>query len=114
MICFAINSEDSMENVRTKWIQEIHQFRSSPDTPILLVGTKIDLRQSVKDPAARKNLSSGIHGHALAKEVGADKYLECSALSQENVTLVFEEVARLALWPRPKPGTSCRDFCAIL
>ena len=110
MICFAIDSKDSLDNVRCKWIQEIHRFRSDSKTPILLVGTKMDLRDS-SDPETKKQLSSGIHGHALAKEVGADKYLECSALSQKNVTLVFEEVARAALFPKVKEKPKA---CALM
>ena len=102
VICFSIDSKDSLDNVRSKWIEEIHRFRSDSATPILLVGTKIDLRDTITDPEKRKTLSSGIHGHALAKEVGADKYLECSALTQKNVTGIFEEVARAALFPKVK------------
>jgi GTPase SAR1 family protein len=112
VICFAIDSKDSLDNVRTKWITEVHKFRSDPRTPILLVGTKIDLRDSA-DPKIRDKLSTGIHGHALAKEIGADKYLECSALSQKNVTNVFEEVARAVLWPKLKEKPS-HCLCVLI
>jgi Ras-related C3 botulinum toxin substrate 1 len=42
LICFSLVDPDSFANVRTKWYREIrHQC---PNTPIILVGTKEDLR----------------------------------------------------------------------
>ncbi|CAJ0610226.1 unnamed protein product [Cylicocyclus nassatus] len=42
VLCFSIVSPVSFDNVATKWIPEIRQH--CPDAPILLVGTKLDLR----------------------------------------------------------------------
>ncbi len=63
---------------------------------MLLVGTKSDLRE---DKARSSSLVSSIHGHALAREIGAAKYLECSAAKQDNLTTIFEEAVRTALNP---------------
>ena len=38
----------------------------------------------------------------MAKSLGAIKYLECSALTQEGLTNVFEEAVRVALGLSPK------------
>ena len=126
MICFAVDSSASLENVREMWISEVRQHL--PDTPILLVGTKVDIRTaqqansknptpcpspqisktnktSPKTPTKEKppktpnkEFSSPIHGHALAEAIGAEKYVECSAFTQENLAGVFEDVARDELY----------------
>ena len=41
-------------------------------------------------------------GVAMAKSLGAAKYLECSALTEEGLTNVFEEAVRVALGLSPK------------
>jgi len=42
VICFSVTSISSFENIRDKWYPEVHHLR--PQVPIILVGTKIDLR----------------------------------------------------------------------
>lgn len=42
LICFAIDSPDSLDNVQEKWIAEVLHF--CPNLPIILVGCKKDLR----------------------------------------------------------------------
>ncbi|KAE9382153.1 ras-domain-containing protein [Stipitochalara longipes BDJ] len=46
LICFAIDSPDSFDNVQEKWISEVLHF--CPRLPIILVGTKKDLRNDPK------------------------------------------------------------------
>eukprot|EP01121_Diplochlamys_sp_Union-15-3_P007140 TRINITY_DN1794_c0_g1_i3.p1 TRINITY_DN1794_c0_g1~~TRINITY_DN1794_c0_g1_i3.p1 ORF type:complete len:220 (-),score=46.69 TRINITY_DN1794_c0_g1_i3:13-672(-) len=96
LICFSIHNVDSWKNVKTKWWQEVKD--KSPGVPIILVGTKSDLRDNAE---AQKNLKEkpvskedGIH---LAKEISAVKYLECSALTQDGLAQVFEEAVRIAM-----------------
>ena len=36
------------------------------------------------------------------KEMGARRYIECSALTQQGVTNVFEEAVKVALEPPPR------------
>ena len=74
-----------------------------PNTPIVLVGTKVDLRDD-KDTVQKlkeKNLSP-IHntdGQKMQKEIGAVKYVECSALTQKGLNTVFDEAVRAVLRP---------------
>merc|ERR1712048_918357 len=85
LVCFSVISSASFENVKTKWVPEIQHH--APGVPILLVGTKSDLR---KDEATMSTITArgtSLVGtdaaNGMAKEVNAVKYLECSALTQE-------------------------------
>jgi len=51
-------------------------------------------------------------GLAMAKEIGAVKYLECSALTQKGLKTVFDEAIRAVLCPKPKPQRSKK--CQLL
>ena len=52
LICFAIDSPDSLENIPEKWVPEVRHF--CPNVPIILVGNKKDLRN---DDATRRFVS---------------------------------------------------------
>merc|ERR1719273_45595 len=99
LVCFAVIASSSLNNVKMKWIPEITQH--APDVPIILVGTKSDLRndQEMQSELSRKGLKcvSAQEAQAMANEVGAVKYLECSALTQEGLKVVFDEAIRAAL-----------------
>ena len=42
LVCYSVASRKSFENVETRWLPEVSHH--CPKTPIILVGTKIDLR----------------------------------------------------------------------
>jgi len=94
----------SFENVRQKWAPEITHF--CPNAPIVLVGTKIDLRDtaetSLRLAPTRDKFVSYEQGLALAKDIGAARYQECSALTQKGLRIVFDEAVRLAMTPITK------------
>ena len=48
----------------------------------------------------------------MAKDVGAVKYLECSALTQKGLKTVFDEAIRAVLCPVPKINKKKR--CKVL
>uniref|UniRef100_A0A8V0YHK2 small monomeric GTPase n=37 Tax=Neognathae TaxID=8825 RepID=A0A8V0YHK2_CHICK len=103
LICFSLVSPASYENVRAKWFPEVRHH--CPSTPIILVGTKLDLRDD-KDTIEKlkeKKLSPITYpqGLALAKEIDSVKYLECSALTQRGLKTVFDEAIRAVLCPQP-------------
>ncbi|CAI5675362.1 ras-related C3 botulinum toxin substrate 1-like [Oreochromis niloticus] len=117
LICFSLVSPASFENVRHKWIREVrHHCRN---TPIILVGTKMDLRDDKdaleKHKKEKKTNLSPINyadGLALSKEIGSVKYLECSALTQRGVKTLFDEAIRIAL--SPPPITKKTKKCSLL
>ncbi|KAI1825683.1 Rho type small GTPase [Xylaria intraflava] len=111
LICFAIDSPDSLDNVQEKWISEVLHFCQG--LPIILVGCKKDLRYDPKTIEELRKTSqkpvSPEEGEDIRKKIGAYKYLECSAKTNEGVKEVFEHATRAALLSRsrPKKGPRC-------
>jgi cell division control protein 42 len=97
LVCFSVTSPASFENVKEKWFPEVHHH--CPGVPCLVVGTQIDLRDDPRlvDKLARQKQKpiTKEQGIRMAGELGAVKYVECSALTQEHLKLVFDEVSRV-------------------
>jgi len=105
LLCFSVISPSSFRNIETKWCPEIRQH--APGVSFILVGCKVSLRD---DPEHIHRLAgeglepiSEESGKALAKELGARKYLECDALTQQGLKNVFHEAIRCALTPQENP-----------
>ncbi|TRY72408.1 hypothetical protein TCAL_03966 [Tigriopus californicus] len=101
LICFATNDIRSFHNVN-KWANEVHHH--CPDTPIILVGTKIDLRETNfkgtwskrrKQRDTSQEFVSESQGKNMATEIGATMYLEASAKTQEGLNTIFDEAVRV-------------------
>uniref|UniRef100_A0A3Q3IZQ7 Uncharacterized protein n=1 Tax=Monopterus albus TaxID=43700 RepID=A0A3Q3IZQ7_MONAL len=99
IICFSIPSPTSYENVKHKWLPEVKLH--CPNVPILLVGTKSDLRgdQRVLEKLKEQNLIpvTWQQGTMMAKQIKAVKYLECAAINQDGLNEVFEEAVHTFL-----------------
>ncbi|KAI6001033.1 P-loop containing nucleoside triphosphate hydrolase protein [Pisolithus orientalis] len=127
MICFSVDNPVSLENVETKWIEEIVEH--CPGVKLILVGeflafVRMSSWEMLKPPAALKcdlrddrNVAErlarhGLHsvqyeeGLAVARRIRASRYLECSSKHNRGVSEVFHEAARLSLSTRPK-GSGC-------
>ncbi|XP_060583308.1 ras-related protein ced-10-like [Ruditapes philippinarum] len=92
LVCFSLDSKDSYDNVTQQWHPEIRHH--CKDTPIILVGTKKDLRDSREEDEKSRKLITLTEGRSLAQQIKAVKYVECSAKSGENIKFVFDEVIR--------------------
>jgi Ras-related C3 botulinum toxin substrate 1 len=99
LVGFSVISRSSYNNISEKWIPELNHY--CPNTPKVLVGTKIDLRDN-REVIAR--LSERGHspltfedGVRLAREIGAVKYVECSSLTQRGLKECFDTLARTAV-----------------
>ncbi|KAL0579716.1 RHO4 protein [Marasmius crinis-equi] len=90
LIVFSIDFPTSLANVQDKWYPEVAHFCEG--TPLILVGTKIDLRGDEQTKrmlgAQGQRTVSAQQGAAIAKEIGA-KYIECSAKTGQGVRDVF-------------------------
>jgi len=79
-----------------QWFPEIEHH--APGVPIILVGTKLDLRDNdeIRKQLGQKRMAPIQYDQALqmSKEIKAVKYIECSALTQRNLKSVFDEAIR--------------------
>ncbi|KAI5301392.1 Rho GTPase [Ascosphaera pollenicola] len=124
MLCYSVDSPESLENIEYKWVNEIADH--CPNAKIVLVALKCDLREEIDEkddsntsteatpmmsPEASSHLTttptqSGVdasrivsynQGLDMAKKISALRYLECSAKRNRGVKEAFTEAARVAL-----------------
>ncbi|XP_062097087.1 rac-like GTP-binding protein 5 isoform X1 [Humulus lupulus] len=114
LLAFSLISRPSYENISKKWIPELRHY--APSVPIILVGTKLDLRedeQFLRDYPGAHTISTQ-QGEDLKKQIGATAYLECSSKTQENVKGVFDAAIKLAMHPpKSKKHKSNRKGCSV-
>ncbi|KAF1882661.1 hypothetical protein Lal_00002841 [Lupinus albus] len=98
LLAFSLLSKASYENISKKWIPELRHY--APTVPIVLVGTKLDLREDrqylIDHPGATPITTAQAK---LKKAIGAAVYLECSSKTQQNVKAVFDAAIKVVLQP---------------
>lgn len=113
LICYSVVNPASYENVKQKWYPEVHHHASG--VPIILIGTKIDLRDepSVVEKLQEKGqrVLTDADGEELRKKVKAVKYCECSAKTQQGVKNVFDECIRAVLFGVKPVKKEKRGMC---
>lgn len=101
------------------WLHEFHYphqvSHHCPGVPILLVGTKSDLRNDSDTQRKLKEQNqtpvSHHQGTALSRHIQALRYMECSALNQDGIKDVFSEAVRVFLNPQP---AATKRSCVLL
>src|SRR5699024_240961 len=105
-----------LENVFVKWAPEIRHHCS--EVPIILVGTKIDLREDHDTLAQLAQIGQAPirkeQGIKMANKIKAVNYLECSALTQQGVKNVFEETVRCVICPRQHLKKANNNKCHVM
>lgn len=95
-ICFDVTNSDSFRYVESHWIKEVKLH--APHAPVILVGTKADLRGSGAS-VTQKEINQQM------KAIGAVTYYECSAKNLSGVATVFDKlIARGAKYEMEKRG----------
>jgi len=114
LICFSVVNPTSYENVTAKWYPELMHF--CPGEPIILVGTKMDLREESstieKLKAAGQTAVTQQKGDELSKKIKAICYMECSAKTQQGLKEVFDEAVKAVLFSSKKGKR--RGGCVLL
>jgi len=109
VVCFSVVDSITYANVKVRWVPELKHY--SPGTPLLLVGTKEDLRGTVSGIEGREEVSYE-EGKQLKNEIKAVSYLECSAITKNGIKAVFDTAVRvcegmLSGPVRPKSEKKC-------
>ena len=82
MLCFSVDSPDSLENVESKWVGEIAE--NCPGVKLVLVALKCDLREMKKEEdeeaaqegeGAKRQMVDYKQGLAVAEKIKALRYL---------------------------------------
>jgi len=117
LLCFSLVNSTSFKNVKIKWLREVRHH--CPNAKLILVGTKLDARED-KDIVAKLQ-DQGLkavetpEGEALGKEIGAIRYMECSALTQKGLKSVFDEAIKAILRPKKGPPPKKKnEGCMLL
>ena len=76
LLAFNLDNEHALET-KDRWLSELHHF--NPETPILLVGTKSDLREEDQSGISQKR------GEEMAVKMGCVSYVETSSLSGQGI-----------------------------
>ena len=108
-LCFSIADKESLHNVEGKWYKEAKQCSAGP--PIVLVGTKLDLRDTEAAGQRPAKLVAHKEAKKLSRKLGAVKYIECSALKQRGYMEVLNEAVRAVI---AKPTKKGKSKCALL
>ncbi|KAM0967629.1 hypothetical protein FF1_016139 [Malus domestica] len=115
ILAFSLISKASYENVAKKWIPELRHY--APGVPIILVGTKLDLRDDKQffiDHSGAVPITTD-QGEELKKLIGAPAYIECSSKTQQNVKAVFDAAIKVVLQPpKQKKKRKGQRACYIL
>ena len=99
VICFSLVHPSSFESVRVKWAPEVKHY--CPKVPIILVGTKLEKREDKAEIEKLRKVGlkpvTYVEGLQLQEEIGAVKYHECSAKTQEGLREVFDDAVRVGI-----------------
>ncbi|KAK2037887.1 ras family protein [Colletotrichum somersetense] len=103
MLCYSVDSKDSLENVESKWVGEIAD--NCPGVKLVLVALKCDLREADNEEEEgtegqqreKRPMINYEQGLEVARRINALRYLECSAMRNRGVNEAFTEAARVAL-----------------
>lgn len=111
--CFSVTNPNSFKNVYTKWYPELHHH--APHVPIILVGTKVDERDTgiLLKKKTKAKLISHSQGMDLRRQINAAKYIECSSVTRKGLKQVFDEAVLVAVNPTKSRKKSKRK-CTII
>ena len=113
-MAFSVVNPESFENIKTKWLPEIHKFY--PDAPIMWLGLKSDLRNN-EDVMTKLRSYRGKDwtppSEASLKKAARElncQYVECSAMTDaDSVHNVLETMLRTVAARSAEVRNACTE-----
>jgi Ras-related C3 botulinum toxin substrate 1 len=116
LVCFSLVTPSSYENIKAKWYSELQEHAEG--TPIVLIGTKLDLKTDAEfvDDMKKKGITpiTTDMGLKLKQEISAYGYVECSAKTGVGLQEVFQEAIRAALRVKPSSTSGKGGSCCVI
>lgn len=113
VLCFDLTDRETLESIEKKWIPELTKI--CPSVPFIIAGCKRDEmcdgpEGCVCEGSCCCDLDEG-ELTALLSRTGANAYIDCSALTDENVETVFGVAAECVI---PKRKNSAQRLVASI
>jgi len=105
MLCFDLSNRESFRNVTERWLPELEKYQ--PGTPVVIVGTKSDLRNDESEGESN-DLVSFCEAQNVTEKMGY-LYQETSAQTGEHVADAFESAVKLGHTRRKEASESRRS-----
>lgn len=106
LLCYSIENNELLDNISKKWLLELKNY--CPSAGFFLVALKKDLRdENPNDPT----IITLQQGENISNSIKAEKFIECSARTGENVDYIFEEAAKHIYNIKAKEKENKSKFC---
>ncbi|KAI4232557.1 MAG: hypothetical protein LQ349_004929 [Xanthoria aureola] len=110
ILCFDVTDRRSLINVPQVWRKDVtrNYKKDGDDPPLMMLGLKRDAR------VEEEGVIYPQEGYRIAQEMRCDRYAECSAVTGELVTEVFEDIARTAAKTKTDAGGLTQGGCMLM
>ncbi|KAL8682074.1 MAG: hypothetical protein Q9186_001863 [Xanthomendoza sp. 1 TL-2023] len=110
ILCFDVTDRRSLINVPQVWRKNVtrHFRRDGEDVPLMVLGLKRDAR------VEEEGVIYPQEGYRIAQEMRCDRYAECSAVTGELISEVFEDIARTAAKTKTDAGGLTQGGCTLM
>lgn len=108
LVAFAINNRKSFDHVKNNWLSEVKYNIYTADLPIIIIGTKSDVRKDTLNCFISKE-----SGESLAKSINAP-YMECSSLTGIGIKEIINKITEIVLKRRANEINNQSPFGCIL
>ncbi|KAI4106019.1 MAG: hypothetical protein L6R37_002382 [Teloschistes peruensis] len=110
ILCYDITDRRSLINIQQVWRKDItrHYSVDGEDVPVMLLGLKRDAR------VEELGVIYPQEGYRIAQEMRCDRYAECSAVTGELISEVFEDIARTAAKTKTEAGGLTQGGCTLM
>ncbi|KAL3873227.1 hypothetical protein ACJMK2_036367 [Sinanodonta woodiana] len=109
VVCYSVMDRVSFCSVQDHWMPEILNILGSTNKKsVILVATQVDLRNTT-DYEKVYSVSTS-EGQRLAKDIGAETFIECSAVTNKGVAELFQNVILCGVKQRKKKVSILRKM----